>query len=98
MTMRNADLPAYPVDQRGAHDIGMGQIIGLPEGHPDRERTYIEAVAKAATGLTKREAAAIAAMQGMLANPDAQMVQFDEERIARAAISHADALLRELED
>ena len=40
----------------------------------------------------------IAAMQGMLANPDAQMVQFDEERIARAAISHADALLRELED
>ena len=47
--------------------------------------------------LTKRELFAAMAMQGILANPDGSMVQWDEERVALAATEHADALIAELE-
>ena len=44
-------------------------------------------------GLTIRQRAAIAAMQGFCANPDLDWV---EERVAKRAIQQADALLLEL--
>jgi hypothetical protein len=37
------------------------------------------------------------AMQGILANPDGSMVQWDEERVALAASEHANALLAALD-
>lgn len=98
MTMHNANLPAHPIDQNAVHDFAMGQIVVLREDHPDRERIYIAARAKACTGLTKREAFAMAAMQGLLANPDPRIFAMDEERIAFTAAQHGDALLRALED
>lgn len=96
--MKNADLPAHPADQRGAHDIGMGEYNKLPEGHPDRESRYIEAVAKACTGLTKRELFAAMAMQGLAAVPaegglKPEYIQTD----AKNAVIYADALLAALE-
>ncbi len=45
-------------------------------------------------GLTKREAFAMAAMQGILANPNCDDVYSDK---AAAAVVHADALLKALE-
>lgn len=47
------------------------------------------------TGLTKRECAAIAAMQGLLANNS--LMGLSVEKVARDAVEQADALLAELE-
>jgi hypothetical protein len=54
--------------------------------------------APAGTGLTKREAAAISAMQGFLASPDPQTRQTDAFRISIWAVAQADALFDELEN
>ena len=45
-----------------------------------------------ASGLTKREMFAMAAMQGILSNP-----RYTYEQLARHAVNYADALLAELE-
>lgn len=47
-------------------------------------------------GLSKREYAAIKAMQGFAANPNA-FVEWDNKRIAQESVLLADALLAELE-
>ena len=53
-------------------------------------------------GMTKREYAAIAAMQGLLAtqgamaNKDARWLSFSNEHTAKISVAVADALLREL--
>jgi len=48
-------------------------------------------------GLPIRHLAAIAAMQGMLANPNVQGTGFNKARLVGAAREAADALLAELE-
>ena len=48
-------------------------------------------------GLTKRELFAAILAQGIMANPDGSMVTWDEEKVAFAAVQHADALIAELE-
>jgi hypothetical protein len=47
-------------------------------------------------GLTKREAFAVAAMQGLGANSGGYIAEGWEESIARDAVTMADALLKEL--
>ena len=47
-------------------------------------------------GLTKRELFAAMLAQGIMANPSEQMVTWDEEKVAFAAVQHADALIAEL--
>lgn len=58
--------------------------------HPKREVSYA-----CFTGLTKREAFAMAAMQGILGGlpPD---LDYNEIETAKMAVKHADALLAEL--
>jgi hypothetical protein len=53
--------------------------------------------APAGTGLTKREAAAIAALQGLLASPNPKLQQAEAFRISIWAVAHADGLFDELE-
>lgn len=48
-------------------------------------------------GLTKREAFALAAMQGFCANQSTTFTEASGRQIAEYAASHADALLAELE-
>ena len=50
------------------------------------------------TGLTKREAFAMAAMQGILANSEPNSWSEEQwyERFSSQAVNHADALLKEL--
>jgi len=48
-------------------------------------------------GLTKREAFAMAAMQGMLANPYLMEILSDVDGIAKDAVEYADSLLKELD-
>ena len=107
MTMRNADLPAYPADQQGAHGIALeaAKACGHPCGTPAYERAYIEAATKAAAGLTKREAFAMAAMQGVLANEGLVASlgilsgggRAAADNSARFALAIGDAMLRALE-
>ena len=47
-------------------------------------------------GLTKRELFAAMLAQGIMANPSEQMVTWDAEKVAFAAVQHADALIAEL--
>ena len=68
--MKNADMPAMPIELDGN-----GQYAPV-----------------AYTGLTKREMFAMAAMQGILADPSSQI-----ELSARAAVIAADLLLRALD-
>jgi len=50
-------------------------------------------------GLTKREAFAMAAMQGLLANSESNSWSEEQwyEQFSKQAVNHADALLKELE-
>lgn len=48
-------------------------------------------------GLTKREYFAGLAMQGLLSNPDPDIVNFNEKEIAEIAIECTDELLKQLE-
>lgn len=74
--MKNADLPAMPIEING-----FGQFA--PEAH---------------TGLTKREAFAMAALQGLSGahNHDGEW-SHDSKIVAVVAVKYADALLAELE-
>lgn len=77
--MKNADMPASPVINS--------------EGFPTRI-SFIQDEPLAATGLTKREAFAMAAMQGLLASGCGLQNQYD---LAHQSLAAADALLAELE-
>jgi hypothetical protein len=77
--MRNADMPAAPIVNS--------------EGAPTLGVNCTDA--HFAMGLTKREAFAMAAMQGLLTN--ASLYACTEKDTAKAAVLHADALLAALE-
>ena len=92
--MRNRDLPAVAgeVAEWGEHPL-IG-ADGKEAGHYVGSRTVQHA------GLTKREAAAIAAMQGLLANPSIKHQargSYKATDIAYFAVMHADALFDALE-
>ena len=70
--MKNADMPAMPIELDGN-----GQYAPV-----------------AYTGLTKREMFAMAAMQGILSNPNDR---YTYDQLAGHAVNYADALLAELE-
>jgi len=84
--MNNGDMPVTPISD------SYGRI---------RPFTDDDGFSSMATGLTKREAFAMAAMQGLLANgiPDSAVygVPCNEyELLAAASVLQADALLKEL--
>lgn len=83
--MKNADMPATP-------SIIAPSKNGLDPVISDGENYF-------ATGLTKREAFAIAAMQGMLSNGLLIDTLNDNsyKYIADSAVTQADFLLKELE-
>ena len=91
MTMRNRDAPAY--------NATVLKRSGATSKTPESQRY------ESHHGLTKREAAAIAAMQGMLALGWRSKEQRDTARdkwvvpddIAQGAVAYADALFDELE-
>lgn len=84
--MNNSDMPASPV--RGC-DNG---LFNLKDGMTDSN--YLEQ-GQFSTGLTKREAFAMAAMQGMLVKFKDQIVSTDD--IALCSVQQADSLLKQLE-
>ena len=73
--------------------------------HPGTQRAWpkdgpIDGVLIATDGLTKREAAAIAAMQGLLAASGGSEHYYaadDIKNVSRAAVDHADALFDDME-
>ena len=88
--MNNSDMPASPV--RGC-DNG---LFNLKDGMTDSN--YLEQ-GQFSTGLTKREAFAVAAMQGLCANQ--YNVICDDNSAKEAAVCSlivADALLKQLEE
>jgi len=59
----------------------------------------VDITGKVVTGLTKREAFAMAAMQGFLGEPGSAQYAYDigiARRVAQCAVLHADSLLEEL--
>lgn len=85
--MRNSDMPAMPND---LHPSDAGMLPQFSGGVNARD------LARWRCGLTKREYFAGLAMQGIVAsttNEDAA----SEEKVAKWAVQHADALLAELE-
>ena len=82
--MKNADLPAMPLSNEMSSDLD--NAIGNPKSYG----------APTATGLTKREAFAMAAMQGLSANIGDYNSTGWERSISRDAVIIADALLNEL--
>jgi len=78
--MKNSDQPANPVPHQN-----MDGPIQYDMDGPIQDDVY--------TGLTKREYAAIAAMQGYLASHAGAVAQV----LAKRSIAYADALLAELE-
>lgn len=79
MTIKNGDLPAMPFIEESKSE----QYNGA---------THTTATCMA-TGLTKREMFAMAAMQGILSCDNSEFTNV----AASSAVSHADALLAELE-
>ena len=77
--MKNADMPAMPI-----HEIDNVCSVDGNEG------PFLST--RISTGLTKREMFAMAAMQGLLADPSSQI-----ESSAHAAVIAADLLLRALD-
>lgn len=83
--MRNSDMPANPLVNINGHPFNSNEVNDFDSG----PLTF---------GLTKREAAAIAAMAGICANS-----QFSPESLehfknaAEDAVKAADAVLKELE-
>lgn len=78
------------INYKGAHMCGIAGPVECEPVMPEPVR------------LTKREAFAMAAMQGMLANPLLENVLDSSECVyavvARDAVKHADALLQELSE
>ena len=83
--MNNSDMPANPITDKSGH---LKQV----SDHVDYKSRMC--------GLTKREAFAMAAMQGWLARcanvPHTH--KLEPESVASVAVSMADALLKELEE
>lgn len=73
--------------------IGQAAIADLTETATvhDRDKAYIQAVAKAAQGMSLRDYFAAKAMQGMNANPYCDDYDFD--KIADMAYAQAEAML-----
>lgn len=79
--MNNADKPAYPTDLE-------------TEWEKDEDSPFPHGVNKPLTGLTKRERFAMAAMQGLLSNPEEiNMTEFD---IATLSVDIAELMLTQL--
>lgn len=86
MTTRNGDMPAMPVQATNK----LIEMISTCESDSALD-SYISTFG----GLTKREQFAMAAMQGLLADPNNSDTGMD--RIANYAIEAADALLAKLD-
>lgn len=90
-TERDDGGPAYPMqDAQAIHAFSAGKIIDI-EDPEARDRAYLAARAQAVGGMTKREAYAMAAMQGLLANPVNQGITPDQ--VASAAWHVADKMI-----
>lgn len=81
-------------------ELGQQPAAGIPVVYSDEvlRREGNGLVMQGAPGLTKRQAFAQAAMEGMLANDDAWPDDHDpvHVRLCRRAVEYADALLNEL--
>ena len=85
MIVSNGDMPANP--------------IVMENGHPYHASQARFENASLVSGLTKREAFAMAAMQGMIASGICTPPQDEtiHHMTSMASVSYADALLKELE-
>ena len=84
--MKNADMPAMPVDRETGSDIDAATSspskYGMPTG----------------LGMSKREYFAAMAMQGLMSNlAEIRREGFRDEEIEEFAVMRADALLKRLE-
>lgn len=87
--MNNADMPAIPSMERLSQDyIQQAKAVGIKISSMQNHK-----------GLTKREAFAMAAMQGILTAYDMceDIADSDPNTTAELAINHADSLLKALE-
>lgn len=92
MRTKDTSGPAYPMqDAQAIHAYAAGAVVGITDP-AECDRAYMAARAQAVGGLTKREAFAMAAMQGLLANPANQGATADQ--IAAVAWHQADKMLQ----
>lgn len=97
--------PAFPVGSADLlHRVGMAAVAHLEPGDPARDRLYIQASARAASGMTLRDYFAAKAMQACFAGEGARVVadrdqRYDETNwaqvVAANAYEMADAMLAE---
>jgi hypothetical protein len=82
--IKNADLPATPLVNQNGHPYHASQVCF--DNNP------------LCSGMSKREAFAMAAMQGLLSNSEPKSWSDSQyyDQISKQAVNHADKLLKEL--
>ncbi|MFG0353564.1 hypothetical protein ACF8LD_04960 [Pseudomonas sp. zbq_5] len=97
MTPKNLCGPAFPCsDQSSLLRIGQAAIADLPDTADvhERDKVYIQAVAKAAQGMSLRDYFAAKAMQALIEGALASDADFPHrENVADRAYAYADAML-----
>lgn len=98
MSAANNGGPAFPIaDGQMVHAVAAAAVVGITDP-AERDKVYIEARAKAAAGMTLRDAAAI---QAMAACVSGHITHFGHDNhwppidVAQYAYELADAMLRE---